>query len=188
MGAAVAVPIIIGYIIYKNRDCFKSDEWKNKFSTLTDDVRTDSLISSLHVPVMITKWLLTVVSLTVYRDLPALQIGTSFLFSLLSQIYLITVWPRVSRVSNWLDLFNELMVTAYLYGSMSLTDLQVSYPSKLRTSWYLITVIALTATVNSICVCWNLQRTVRAYLQERLRDKADKHPEVAEQGKGLVQV
>jgi hypothetical protein len=125
---------------------------------------------------MVTKWLLTIVSLTVYIDLPALQIGTSFLFSMLYQIYLITVWPHVSRVSNWLDLFNELMVTAYLYGSMSLTDLQLSYQSKLWTSWYLISVIALTAIVNSICVFWSLQRTVRAYLQERLRNKAGKHP------------
>jgi hypothetical protein len=170
------VPIIIGCVIYKNRDSLKSDEWKNKFSTLTDDVRTDSLISSLHVFIMVTKWLLTIVSLTVYIDLPALQIGTSFLFSMIYQIYLITVWPHVSRLSNWLDLFNELMVTAYLYGSMSLTDLQLSYQSKLWTSWYLISVIALTATVNSICVFWSLQRTVRAYLQERLRNKTDKHP------------
>lgn len=136
---------------------------------------------------MITKWLLTVVSLTVYIDLPALQIGTSFLLSLLYQIYLITVWPHLSSVSNWLDLFNELMVTAYLYGSMSLTDLQVSYPSKLNTSWYLITVIALTATVNSICVCWTLQRTVRAYLQERWGKKADKHPAAGVEDKVLVE-
>ncbi len=85
------MPNIIGYVIYKNRNTLTSEEWKNKFSTLTDDVRTDSLMSSMYVFVMLTKWLLTVVSLTVFINIPVLQIGASFLLSLLYQIYLITV-------------------------------------------------------------------------------------------------
>ena len=100
------MPIIIAFAIYKNRNSLTSEEWKKKFSTLTDDVRTDSLMSSLYVFIMLAKWLLTILFLTVFIDLPVLQIGASFLLSLLYQIYLIIVWPHVSRVRNWLDLFN----------------------------------------------------------------------------------
>jgi hypothetical protein len=109
------------------------------------------LLSSMYVFVLLAKWLLTIVSLTVFINLPALQLGATFLLSLLYQIYLITVWPRVSRVSNWLDLFNELMVTAYLYGSLALTDPRVQ-----RVEWYLISVIGMTAAVNSMSMGWSL--------------------------------
>jgi hypothetical protein len=166
------VPIIIGCLIFKNRNSLTSEDWKRKYSTLTDDVRTDSLLSSMYVFVLLSKWLLTIVSLTVFINLPALQLGATFFLSLLYQIYLITVWPRVSCVSNWLDLFNELMVTAYLYGSLALTDTRV-----LQVEWYLISVIGVTAAVNSASMCWSMQRAVRGLIRERW-GKADKHPEV----------
>jgi hypothetical protein len=126
----------------------------------------------MYVFVLLSKWLLTIVSLTVFINLPALQLGATFFLSLLYQIYLITVWPRVSCVSNWLDLFNELMVTAYLYGSLALTDTRV-----LQVEWYLISVIGVTAAVNSASMCWSMQRAVRGLIRERW-GKADKHPEV----------
>ena len=171
------MPIIIGCLIFKNRNSLTSEDWKRKYSTLTDDVRTDSLLSSMYVFVLLSKWLLTIVSLTVFINLPALQLGATFFLSLLYQIYLITVWPRVSRVSNWLDLFNELMVTAYLYGSLALTDPRVQ-----RVEWYLISVIGVTAAVNSASMCWSVQRAVRGLIRERW-GKADKHPEAVEGGK-----
>jgi hypothetical protein len=167
------VLIIIGCLIFKNRNSLTSEDWKRKYSTLTDDVRTDSLLSSMYVFVLLSKRLLTIVSLTVFINLPALQLGATFFLSLLYQIYLITVWPRVSCVSNWLDLFNELMVTAYLYGSLALTDPRVQ-----RVEWYLIGLIGLTAAVNSMSMGWSMQRMVRGLIRERWGERADKHPVV----------
>ncbi|TNV71996.1 hypothetical protein FGO68_gene11009 [Halteria grandinella] len=68
------------------------------------------------------RWLLTSIILVVLRDHSTTQIFLLLIISALSQWYLIYVRPLDTRLENTISLFNELMVSLYLYVLISLTD------------------------------------------------------------------
>ncbi|TNV72002.1 hypothetical protein FGO68_gene16158 [Halteria grandinella] len=68
------------------------------------------------------RWLLTSIILVVLRDHSTTQIFLLLIISVLSQCYLIYVRPLDTRLENTISLFNELMVSLYLYVLISLTD------------------------------------------------------------------
>ncbi|TNV87291.1 hypothetical protein FGO68_gene9418 [Halteria grandinella] len=112
--------LVIVYLVkYKYKQIF----FFKQCGTLVEGVRHEtSLLSRFYVPYLMIKWLLTSMILVILRDHPATQIFVFLIISVISQGYLIYVQPLDTRLENAISLFNELMVSLYLYVLISLTD------------------------------------------------------------------
>ena len=66
--------------------------------------------------------LITIVILIWCRDIPGIQIPLLLYISILRQFYLVIYKPYESKMNNVLSVFNEFLVSLYLYFLILLTD------------------------------------------------------------------
>ena len=71
---------------------------------------------------LLLRWIHTILILILLRDYFALQILSLWLSSLFFQALQVSTDPLSCRLEHTLTLFNELMVTVYLYLLLCLTD------------------------------------------------------------------
>jgi hypothetical protein len=64
----------------------------------------------------------TVVILVKMRNYSGLEIILLILVSVSKQVYIIQVRPFSSRLENGISLFNELLISLYIYGIILLTN------------------------------------------------------------------
>lgn len=103
----------------------------NKFSALlltaVDQVRT----------------LLTVAVLVGMTDYPGIQVMILFSLSQYRQFYLLHVKPYESDAQNYLALFNEILVSAYIYCFIALAEFAKTEEAKLNTSYGLLAILGI---------------------------------------------
>lgn len=86
--------------------------------------------------------------LVVSRDHPEVQIFTLLITSVTFQILLFKGRPHADSLDNRLALFNESMVSFYLYALLCMTDLNINMSSRVQLGWALVASIFLSVFVN----------------------------------------
>ena len=111
-------------ILYKNHNHLDSSEFKAKYGdSLTQGLSLDgSFCGTYWNVIQLTRWSATSVILVVLRDYCSLQLMILLALSMMIQILVLATYPLKTKSDNWNLLFNEIMVSAYLYVLLSLTD------------------------------------------------------------------
>lgn len=90
----------------------------------------------------------TVVILVKMRNYSGLEIILLILVSVSKQVYIIQVRPFSSRLENGISLFNELLISLYIYGIILLTNYNNSAELRVQASFLLIGIIGVYTLVN----------------------------------------
>ena len=120
-------PIVTFSIIWKNRPIFDSKTFRERYSTLVENLKTNNFWQSLHSTIQVLKWFLTITTLVMLRDYPALQILSNILIQLFFQMYLVWVRPYENWIEQILMTVNEFLVSLYLYIYTLLSDNTSTY-------------------------------------------------------------
>ena len=90
----------------------------------------------------------TVVILVKMRNYSGLEIILLILVSVSKQVYIIQARPFSSRLENGISLFNELLISLYIYGIILLTNYNNSTELRVQASFLLIGIIGVYTLVN----------------------------------------
>lgn len=98
--------------------------------------------------IILGRWMITILILVVLRNYNAIQIMLLLLLSFFSMMLLIVAKPMASMIENKALIFNEAMVSLYLYLLMTLTDFNGLNPAKYEFGITLLCTIFVTVLVN----------------------------------------
>ncbi len=144
--SAAAVAMII--VIVKRAEV-ASDEFLKKFGTLLDGVNMKNSFNKYWNIFIIVRWAATSTILVVLRDHYEFQIGTLLMISYLFQVLILVLQPiEGGPLENRLALFNELMVSSYLYLLILLSGYNYENAFREEAGWGLLAVIFLSCFVN----------------------------------------
>ena len=93
------------------------------------------------------RWSFTILILVVLRDAPEWQIMLLLIISVLFQALYIRSRPLLEGLENRISLFNELMISFYLYVLLSLTDFNTENPQRELCGLLLVITILMSAFV-----------------------------------------
>jgi hypothetical protein len=93
-----------------------------KYSSLTFDLRTTGTIGTYWNILLMLRWQATAAILIFLRDHTHLQIMLLLVISMTFQILILYGKPNINSLDNYMSLFNETMVSFYLYGLIMLSD------------------------------------------------------------------
>jgi hypothetical protein len=96
------------------------------------------------------RWQLTTAILILLREFTGVQIMLLTIISIVNQILIIYGKPFELKTDNYMSLFNEFMVSIYIYGLILLTDFQSSRMNKDSLALILLYVISITLGVNCL--------------------------------------
>ena len=150
MVAGFAVIVIVFYTVMKYRrlKMIESNEFKSKFGTLTEGLNTSRAIGCYWNGLILTRWYITVLIMVTLRNYYQLQIMLNLVVSFIFQIMALGWRPMLERVDNNLSVFNESMVTLYLYLMICLTDFYGVNSFKILIGWALVATVLTSTTVN----------------------------------------
>ena len=99
---------------------------------------------------VLVRWSLTIITLVCLRDYPTFQIIVLLGLTMITQIFLVHGRPFIEPLDNKISLFNELMISLYLYVLISL--LGFAQNQKLRNLCGLIqvSIIFLSILINTL--------------------------------------
>ena len=120
------------------------------------------------------RWALTIIILIVLHESSEFQIGILLIISVLFQAFLLFGHPWQDELEHWLSLFNEVMVSLYLYLLLTLTDYNYM-PFREFVGWSLLGVVFLSIIVNFLkfffLIGRELWRHCRRKKLEKLREE-----------------
>ncbi|TNV86375.1 hypothetical protein FGO68_gene11153 [Halteria grandinella] len=142
--------IVISFIsIIKNaraNDSLLPKEFKMKFGDLTEGLKSSSTLGIYWNVFTMMRWILTVGIIICLREHSNFQIVLLLVISLAFQMLLLLVKPFQDHYQLYLALFNELMVSAYLYILLLLLDEALDYRFEL--GFTLLGLVFLSMLVN----------------------------------------
>jgi hypothetical protein len=89
----LSLPYILISIIFAHEKLLNSQTFKEKFGTLIEFVKTNTIIKAQWNVVQLLKWKFTIISLILLRNYPSLQIITLLSIQSLVQVYLLAARP-----------------------------------------------------------------------------------------------
>jgi hypothetical protein len=125
--SAISLLLMI-YNLYqarKNRK-LRSKDFRLRLGALTEGQRKKSFPDIFWSPIVLLRWTATMLIMTLLRDNFYLQIFLLLAISIVFQAMIISSKPLLDKLDNNMLLFNEVMVTIYLYNLLSLTDFMVT--------------------------------------------------------------
>ena len=129
-----------------NNPALLHEQWYiDKYSYLTKDLKLTGRLSFFWKPLTILRWVLTMVILLVLRDYPQFQILFLIFASFIFQMLLLLMKPLID---NHIALFNEVMISTYLYTLMLLTDMMGENSHRDSIGLALTLIIVITVAVN----------------------------------------
>jgi hypothetical protein len=116
----------------------------------------------------LVRWTVTVIVLVISRNYPEFQIFSLLITSTTFQILLYKGKPYADMLDNKLALFNETMVSVYLYILLGLTDYNQSNPTRIELGWALVISIFLSVFVNFMKFFYRIGvELIRSYRRRR---------------------
>lgn len=113
----------MGYVIYLNKSELNSKDFKERYGdTLNDGLTLKGLCGTYWNILVLLRWSVTVFVMVLLRDYYTLQILSLLLISFIIQALLVSSNPFSDLVDTRMALFNEVMVSLYLYVMLNLTD------------------------------------------------------------------
>lgn len=118
---------------------------------------------------------MSLLTLIVLREKSSIQILCLFIFSVIYQSLIIVSKPYSSKSENYISLFNEFSVSAYLYVLLLLTDYLDSSNTAAREllSWMLTSILMLAIFINFVYTLINLSISAFAYFRKMRQDNTE---------------
>jgi hypothetical protein len=118
----IGVVAIIGVFYWIIRTKRELESFSQKYGTLTERLNTYTKIGTHWNVIILLRWLWTNTVLILFRDHCEFQILSLLITSIVFQSLILVGNPMPSPVENKVSLFNEVMVSLYLYTLLHLTD------------------------------------------------------------------
>lgn len=139
-------------MIRKNISRIESEKYIDKYGSLTERMRT-SMIDHSTLPlysniVDLIRTLITVLILVRLREYSGCQISLMIIVTFFKQAYILHARPYCTPLENRIALFNEYLISLYLYGIILLTDYNQDDELRLYASYVLIGTIGLYTLIN----------------------------------------
>ncbi|TNV86838.1 hypothetical protein FGO68_gene11786 [Halteria grandinella] len=161
------VPVMIFTIIARFRPRLKSKWFEKVFGSLIEGLNLDYINTQYWQAFIIIKWMITIIVLVGMKNVPAFQISTLYFISVFRQGQILVLRPFQQKGQNWLSLFNESMISAYLWHAIALTDINQVYDIRQGAGYGIITIVLLTIVVNLLYLIWESVSQLKVWLQQR---------------------
>ena len=132
---------------------YDSPEFQAKFGSMIKDLNTTRRpgVGTYWVVINQVRWIITINIMIIIRDHNEMQLMTLLFISWVFQALIILGQPMKSTFENKMTLFNEIMVSVYLYILMILTDFFAeTNPYREGCGWALVMTLLTTFSVNFI--------------------------------------
>lgn len=118
------VILIMTAIIRKNtnNNNLKTQAFNEKYGAIIDGLTLSGFVGKYWYLLVLTRWSVVSVILVALRDFSTFQIQLNILLSWFFQFIILRGKPLANKLENSMLIFNELMVSTYLYVLISLTD------------------------------------------------------------------
>ncbi len=107
---------------YDKLKALDSLEFKGAYGAITDGLTVSGFVGKYWMIHMLIRWTIVSIILVALRDYSTFQILLNIVYSWFSQVLIVIGKPLENRFENKMLMFNELMVSIYLYILISLTD------------------------------------------------------------------
>jgi hypothetical protein len=151
-----ASAILILSIIYhlcqaRKNGQLRSKDFISKLGALTQDQRVTSFAGVFWRPLNLLRWTATMLIMTLLRHNFYQQIFSLLAISIAFQVMIVGSKPMLCKLDNNMLLFNEIMVSIYLYLLLCLTDFMRENDSTRDLIGYaLLFLVVFTVLVNLI--------------------------------------
>lgn len=115
---------VMSFIIRKNDKAEALDtlEFKETYGTITEGLTLSGPAGKYWIIYVLIRWTIVSIILVALRDYSTFQILLNIAYSWFSQVIIVQGKPLKNKFENSMLIFNELMVSIYLYVLISLTD------------------------------------------------------------------
>jgi hypothetical protein len=118
--AVLHIVLAKSYILIKTQNV-ETPEFIAKFGPLVKGQNVINNIDRYWTVISLLRQSVLSVTLVCLRDFPAIQIIVLLVQSIIMQVLIIRGKPLIGPLENWMALFNEAMISVYLYVSIALT-------------------------------------------------------------------
>jgi len=125
-----------------------SGDFKDTYGTLIQGLRWQGTIGLYWNLLILLRWTVTNAIMIVLCNHPEFQIGLLLYISVIFQVLIIKGRPMPSIGENLVAFFNEIMISAYLYILIILTDFFGENHHREAQGTALLMVLGLSVTVN----------------------------------------
>jgi hypothetical protein len=162
------------YQLYKARKerKLRSKDFRLRLGALTLGQRKKSFPGVYWRALVLLRWTATMLIMTLLRNYFYLQIFTLLGISAGFQLMIVGYKPMLTMLSNRMLLFNEIMVSIYLYMLLCLTDFMGENDCRDFIGWALLQLVVLTVLVNLVKF---LIKCDWLYLIRKIRKEFFKH-------------
>jgi len=153
---------------------FKEPKFLERFGTLTEGLNTQTGIGTYWNVLILIRWILTTCVLIFLRDHCEFQILCLLISSITFQCLLLHGKPMPTSKENAVSVFNEFMVSLYLYTLLHLTDFFGENRYREEAGYALVGIILMSVAVNLLKFFTLIIREIRAIIQKKRLEKARK--------------
>jgi hypothetical protein len=137
------------YQARKNRK-LRSKDFRLRLGALTQGQRKTSFPGIYWRSLVLFRWTATMLIMTLLRHNFYLQIFPLLVISALFQLMILGSKPMLTKLDNHMLLFNEFMVSIYLYNLLCLTDFMGEHDQRDLIAWVLLCIVVSTVVVNLV--------------------------------------
>lgn len=121
---------LMGVAVARNGRNLDTEAFKEKCGTITEGVDVKNIVGRYWNVIVLMRWSGTIIILVCLRATPEYQIILLLIVSVIFQCLSIRFKPLEEPIENRISLFNESMVSIYLYIMLGLTDFNSVNPSR----------------------------------------------------------
>lgn len=132
-----------------------------QFGALRDGFSQENIVGRYWPLIVLTRWALTITIMIFLRDYYAQQIQCLLLISLLNWITILFTSPLKTRADNFMQGLNELMISAYLYQLIMLSDLNPGQAAKNIIAWVLLSTVIASILSGILKACYDVYQIRR---------------------------
>ena len=125
-----------------------SKEFIERMGALTSGQQTRSFPGLYWRPLVILRWTATMLIMTLLKHNFYLQIFLLLVISIFYQVMIVGSRPMLKKLDNRMLLFNEIMVSVYIYLLLCLTDFMGENDYRDLIAWVLLFIVVFTVLIN----------------------------------------
>jgi len=179
-------PVFVFFKIYYNFQILETEEFKDKYATLIEDLDLHSKWAPLYLCFFLLRRFITIVTIVLAPGAIYLQLVTLMVLSILNCIYLLHLKPYLDKSFNKLEFYNELTILLNIYLMLFFIDpsLQTNTTHRNFFGWLMILNAALNILGNLALI---LNQSVRKTLADCRHKFAEKRAKTQRENK-LIEI
>ena len=134
----------------RKNENLRSEDFKSRLGALTEGQRMMYFPGVFWRPLVLLRWTVTMLIMTLLRSNFYMQIFALLAISIVFQVMIVGSKPKLSKLENNMLLFNEIMVSIYLYLLLCLTDFMGENDYRDKIGLALLSLVGFTVLVNLV--------------------------------------